>query len=357
MSVVVFVVLLGVLILVHELGHFILAKRAGVKVEEFGIGFPPRLFTIRRGETDYSLNLIPLGGYVRMLGEEDPTAPRSFASASRGWRFAILAAGASMNLIMAVLLFSSMYVVGWPDFSKPYDLVVSQVVPNTPAAQAGLHSGDQIVSMGGQKIESFEQLQAETTASRGHATPMVVQRDGTNQDLTITPRSDYPSGQGPMGIAVSERARSLIHYSIPVALVKGAGDTAMTVLATIALPINIVRGIIPLADAPRPMGPVGIFQITSQATQVTVDRGWLYPILLVAGEVSAGLAVANLLPIPGLDGGRLLFVVLEAIRGRRISPQRETMIHLMGMAFLLSLVLVITYLDILHPVPTDIFPH
>jgi regulator of sigma E protease len=356
LSVVVFIVLLGVLILVHELGHFVLAKRAGVKVEEFGIGFPPRLFAIRRGETDYSLNLIPLGGYVRMLGEEDPTAPRSFASASRGWRFAILAAGASMNLIVAILLFSTAYVAGVPDFSKA-DVVVSQVLANTPASQAGLVAGDQIISMGGTPIGGFDQLQSETTESRGKATPMVIQRDGKELNVTITPRSDYPAGQGPMGIAVTLRPRSLIHYSVPAALANGAVDAGRTVVLTLALPVDIVRGLIPLADAPRPMGPVGIFQVTSQATAVTMDRGWLWPILEVAAEVSAGLAVANLLPIPGLDGGRLLFVVLEAIRGRRISPKRETMIHLMGMAFLLSLVMVITYLDILHPVPTDLFPH
>ncbi|HEX5414111.1 MAG TPA: M50 family metallopeptidase [Chloroflexota bacterium] len=356
MSVLVFVVLLGILILVHELGHFILAKRAGVKVEEFGIGFPPRLFAIRRGETDYSLNLIPLGGYVRMLGEEDPTAPRSFASASRAWRFAILIAGATMNLIAAVFLFSSAYVAGVPDFTKA-DVVVSQVVANTPAAEAGLQTGDQIVSMGGITIDGFDQLQSETTASRGKTTPLVVKRDGKTLDLTITPRSNYPAGQGPMGIAVTLRARSLIHYSIPAALANGAIDAGRTVALTLALPVSILSGLIPLADAPRPMGPVGIFQVTSQATAVSLDRGWLWPILEVAAEVSAGLAVANLLPIPGLDGGRLLFVVIEAVRGRRINPQRETMIHLMGMAFLLSLVLIITYMDILHPVPTDLFPH
>jgi len=356
LNVVVFVVLLGVLILVHELGHFILAKRAGVKVEEFGIGFPPRLFSIRRGETDYSLNLIPLGGYVRMLGEEDPTAPRSFASAPRRWRFAILAAGATMNIIAAVLLFSAAYITGVPDFTSA-DIVVSEVVANSPAAQAGLRAGDQIVRMRGQAIDSFTQLQNVTNLSRGTPTALVVRRGAQTVNLTITPRTTYPAGQGPMGVAVTLRPRNLIHDSVPVALVNGAVDTGRTVLLTIALPVDIIRGLIPIADAPRPMGPVGIFQVTSQATAVTLDRGWLWPILEVAGEVSAGLAVANLLPIPGLDGGRLLFVVIEAIRGRRLNPQRETMIHLMGMAFLLSLVLVITYLDILHPVPSDLFPH
>lgn len=356
MSVIVFVVLLGALIFVHELGHFILAKRAGVKVEEFGIGFPPRLFGFRRGETDYTINAIPLGGFVRMLGEEDPTAPRSFASASRLWRIAILAAGASMNLVAAVLLFSGAYLSGWPAVTQA-NVVVTLVAPNTPAAQSGLQPGDTIRAFAGQTITRSTQLRGLTDAHLGQPIPLVVERNGKAENLTVTPRTTWPSDQGPLGVSIREDPTKVepVRYSLPSALLNGLGQTIQTILLTLSLPVLILKGLIPIELA-RPVGPVGIFQVASQATAETVSTGWLFPILTVAAMISAGLGIANLLPIPGLDGGRLLFVIIEAIRGRRISPRRESAIHFAGLVFLVSLVVVVTYFDLLFPVQTDFLP-
>ena len=357
MDVVVFVVLLGALILVHELGHFILAKRAGVKVEEFGIGFPPRLFAIRRGETVYSLNMVPLGGFVRMLGEEDPTAPRSFASASRWWRIAILIAGATMNFIVAIILFSGAYASGWPTVTKS-DVIVSEVVPGSPADHAGLKAGDLIVKFAGQAIERPGQISLITYSSLGKPLSVEIRRNQQTIDLTVTPRTSWPSDQGPIGIGISEHPLKIepVYYSVPQAIIGGNKQTVQTVVLTLTIPVMVIRGLIP-ADAARPIGPYGIYQITSQATTETVATGWWFPVLSVAATVSAGLGFANLLPIPGLDGGRLLFVIVEAIRGRRMSPQRESMIHMIGLAFLVSVFLIVTYFDLLFPVNLDFGPH
>jgi regulator of sigma E protease len=356
-NVVIFILLLSLLILVHELGHFILAKRAGVKVEEFAIGFPPRLFSIRRGETDYSLNLVPLGGYVRMLGEEDPTFPRSFAAASRLWRIAILAAGASMNILVAVFLFAGAYAAGWPQVTKS-EVVISQVMPGSPAAKAGLQQGDVIVAFDGHQIDRAEELPQLSQNSLGKLTTVEIRRNDKTLNVTLVPRTTWPEGEGPIGIGIMRHAIRVepVYYPLPSAFVHGVEQTIQTLWITLTIPVLVLRGLIP-ADIARPVGPIGIYQITSQATAETITTGWLFPILSVAATVSAGLGLANLLPIPGLDGGRLLFVVIEAIRGRRVSPQREGRIHLVGLALLVSLVLIITYFDLLFPPNIQFSPH
>jgi regulator of sigma E protease len=353
---IIFLVLLSALVFVHELGHFVLAKRAGVKVEEFGIGFPPRLFAIRRGETDYSLNAVPLGGFVRMLGEEDPSAPRSFAAASRRWRVAILAAGATMNIVVAVFLFAGAFASGWPTVTQA-EVIVSQVAPESPAAQAGLRPGDIIRSVNGKPVDRSSQLRDAIDASGGMPVSFALERSGAPITVTMTPRVTYPSDQGPIGIEIEEHTlrREIVRYPVLRSIYYGADLTAQTLLFTISVPVKVIRGLLP-ADVARPVGPVGIYQVTSQAVTETVSTGWWYPILTNAATISAGLGFANLLPIPGLDGGRLLFVLIEAIRGRRISPKRETMVHFLGLAFLVSLVLVVTYFDVLFPVNVKFTP-
>jgi regulator of sigma E protease len=353
---VVFLILLSALVFVHELGHFVLAKRAGVKVEEFGIGFPPRLLAFRRGETEYSLNAVPLGGFVRMLGEEDPSAPRSFAAAPRRWRVAILAAGATMNIIVAVFLFAGAFASGWPTVTQS-EVIVSQVAPNSPAAQAGLRPGDIIRAVNGKPVDRSNQLRDAIDSSLTKSATFVLDRSGSPLNVTLTPRASYPSGQGPIGIAIEDHAlkREPVRYPILRSIYFGAMQTAQTLVLTISIPVMVVRGLLP-ADVARPIGPLGIYQVTSQAVTETVATGWWYPILFDAATISTGLGFANLLPIPGLDGGRLLFVLIEVIRGRRISPKRETMIHFLGLAFLVSLVLVVTYFDVLFPVNVNFSP-
>ncbi len=350
LTIVAFAIIFSVAAFVHELGHFIFAKRAGIKVEEFALGLPPRIFAIRRGETEYALNAIPVLAYVRMLGEEDPTAPRSFARASKLWRTAVLMAGPVMNLTLAVLLFAASFIVGWPTPTVA-EVVISSVSPDTPAAQAGLVPGDVILDAGGRPISNSAQLRQVTERYAGQPMPVVIRRDGTEQKILVNVRASWPEGQGPIGVVIGDRPLRIepVPYPPGEAFLMGMRQTGMVIGLTFMAPVLIVRGQLPLEMA-RPVSPVGIYQITSQVTAETVQTGWWFPLLSWAGMLSAALGVTNLLPIPGLDGGRLIFVVLEAIRGRRVSPEREGLVHLIGMAALLGTVAVIAYFEILNPI-------
>src|SRR5688572_19702242 len=341
------------MVLIHELGHFTIAKMAGIRVEEFGIGFPPRLFAFRRGETEYSLNALPLGGFVRMLGEEDPKQPRSFARAKKRWRVAILLAGSTMNMIAAALFFSVAFMAGWPTVTAT-EVEIFRIVPGSPAEQAGLLRGDIVLALGSQPVTQTGDLRRITDASLGQGVPMEIRRNGSATTLTVTPRAQWPEGEGPIGIGILDRPAKVepIQYGPIEALGRGARELGRSILLTLSIPMLAIQGIIPL-ELLRPVGPVGLYQATSQATAETTRSGWWFPILYMAATLGAGLGVANLLPIPGLDGGRLVFIVLETLRGRRVSPEREGLIHLVGMAVLLSLVVVITYFDILFPVNVD----
>lgn len=352
-SVLVFILLLGVMVFVHEAGHFFVAKRSGVKVEEFGFGFPPRLWARRRGETEYSINAIPLGGFVRMLGEDDPSQPRSFARARKRWRVAILVAGSTMNFLLAVLLFTGAFTAGWPTVTRS-EVQVMSVVRGLPAEAAGLKQGDVILALGGQPVRGATELRKLSEAYAGKEVPIEVRRDGATVGLTVKPRATWPEGEGPLGVSIADRPVKVepVAYPLLDSLWRGVQQTAEVVAFTFYLPVMAFKGLLPWSVV-RPVGPVGIYSIASQAAVETVQSGWWFPILSVAASLSAGLGLANLLPIPGLDGGRLLFVLIEAIRGRRIDPEKEGMIHLVGMAVLFSLVIVITFADISSPVNVD----
>lgn len=352
-SIIYFILLLGFMVFIHELGHFLVAKRAGIRVEEFGIGFPPRLLGFRRGETLYSLNAIPLGGFVKMLGEEDPTHPRSFARAPKRWRIAVLVAGSTMNLIAATILFSAAFAVGWPTVTE-WRVEIAAIAPGSPAEAAGLRPGDVVLALAGQPIRSAGEIRPISEENRGSPIPFDVRRGDQTISVRIQPRESWPEGQGPIGVSIRDRATRIepIPHGPVSALGNGARLTMAAVGGTFLMPVLVLQGLMP-PEAARVSGPVGLYQVTSQAIDETARTGWLYPILTMAGTLGAGLGVANLLPIPALDGGRLLFVFLEAVRRRRVNPEREAMIHLMGMAVLLSLVIVITYFDILSPVQID----
>jgi regulator of sigma E protease len=352
-SLLIFAVLLGFMVLIHELGHFAVAKLAKVKVEEFGIGFPPRLFAFRRGETEYSLNWIPLGGFVRMLGEEDPREPRSFARASKRWRVAILLAGSTMNMIAAAVFFSVAFAAGWPTVTQT-EVQISRVLPGSPAAQAGVREGDIVLSLAGSPVALTGDLRRITDTNLGRPVPLEVRRGQEQLTLTVTPRQQWPDGEGPIGIGIGDRATKMepVRYGPVEAASRGVRELLRSIGLTLMIPVMAFQGMVPL-EFLRPVGPVGLFQATSQAAAETVRSGWWFPLLYMAATLGAGLGVANLLPIPGLDGGRLVFVIIEMLRGRRISPEREGMIHLVGMGLLVSLVLVITYFDIFNPVNLD----
>ena len=351
-----FLCLLSVMVFCHELGHFLVAKRAGVRVEEFGIGFPPRVWATRRGETEYSINALPLGGFCKMTGENgegEAPDPRGFSSASKRWRFGILIAGPAMNVILAVVIFTAAYAAGWPTATQS-EVEVQGTMPGLPAEAAGLRPNDVILTLAGEPVDTTADLRRLAEENRGRDVPLTVRRDGSTSELTIRPREGWPAGEGPLGVSIGDRPTKIepVAYPLGQAVVRGAAQTVQVAVMTFYLPYQAINGHLPWSMI-RPSGPVGIYQITSQAAVQSIENGWWFPILSVAAMLSVGLGVANLLPIPGLDGGRLVFVAIEAIRRRRLNPQTEGMINVIGLGLLLSLIILITFFDIASPVSID----
>jgi len=338
-TIIVFILVLGLLIFVHELGHFVAARLVGVKVEEFGMGFPPRIFAIKRGETEYSLNLIPLGGFCKLLGEEDPSEPRSLASKRPLTRLFVLGAGPMMNAVLPIVLLSVAFMI--PRQVVIGDVRIEEVAPNSPAAEAGIERGDTVLSINGQSISNIGDVIYDTHLSLGEETTLELEgSDGSPKVVTLVPRWDPPEGEGAMGISLSLVNTYEISESYPFweAVPKGA----VTLWETFGLLRNEVRSWFARGTAPQVGGPVAIFQLTGEAS----EAGPSY-LLQFAAFLSLNLAIINLFPLPALDGGRIVFVLLEVVRrGKRVSARTEGFVHLVGFAMLIGLMLVITYVDI-----------
>jgi regulator of sigma E protease len=328
-------------LLVHELGHFFAAKLSGVKVEEFGLGFGPRILGIKRGETLYSINALPLGGFTKLSGEEDPTAPRSLASKSRLTRVFILSAGALLNALLPFLLFSIAYMV--PHQVATGQITVQEVAVNSPAAQAGLQPGDIFLAINGKPISDVSDLSRNTQLNLGKEIQVQVRTAaGEEKSLLITPRWKPPAGEGAMGVSIKLENTTINRKSEPFwrAVPMGVKET----FQTFTLFKNAILSMFIGAGQIQMTGPVGIAQLTGEAAQAG------FSILLeFAAFLSLNLAVVNLLPLPALDGGRIVFVVLEWLRrGKRISPRTEGLIHAIGFLLLIGLAVAITYQDIVR---------
>ncbi|MBI4216753.1 MAG: site-2 protease family protein [Chloroflexi bacterium] len=333
------------IILVHELGHFLAARRAGVVVEEFGVGFPPRLWATKRGGTEYSLNLIPLGGFVRLLGEEDPQAPGSLAERRPSVRLFILAAGSVSNLLLPLMLLPLSFMLPRPVLLGGEGIRVVQVVRDSPAAQAGLQAEDVILAVDGRPTSGLAQLEDLSqliSARAGAPMTLLLEREGQTSSVTVVPRVDTPSGQGRLGI-VFTWARPLIEtraYLPWEAVPLGIAETWNLVSLTFRGLATMVAGQSPLAV----VGVVGIAQATGE-----VSQGGIVPLVVWTAMLSLNIGILNLLPIPMLDGGRMAFVLIEVLRrGKRISPQKERLAHMIGLALLLALVAVVSYYDIVR---------
>ncbi|GAC1309321.1 MAG: RIP metalloprotease RseP [Ktedonobacteraceae bacterium] len=388
----------GLLVLVHEFGHFITAKWAGIRVEEFGLGFPPRVvgfrkrdeggweiiwFGGRRSEEDsygsqkqtpfsgtsggvskfgtptsnhtiYSLNLIPIGGFVRMPGENGDINDemgnydhQSFAAKSAGKRLIVLVAGVTMNVLLAMVLFTFAFGFGEPMLLPQ----IGKVVPGSPAAQAGIQPGDTIVAANNQPIKFFSDLVTAVgndikADNNQHATvPVTVQikRAGVPQLVTTTVnvREHPPAGQGPMGIEASGK---VVFDSIPLwqAPIRGVQYTFEQTRGFMQAIGQMFTGALPFQVA----GPVGIVRITGEVAQSVPSEGW-WPLLSLTAVLSLNLAIINILPFPALDGGRVVLVLVEVLRGgKRLKPEVEGIINFAGMLMLLTLMVVITFFDV-----------
>jgi regulator of sigma E protease len=336
------------IIFIHELGHFLTARLFKIRVEEFGIGFPPRALKLFEwGGTIFSLNWIPVGGFVRPAGEDDPSIPDGLAGASKTARFTVLAAGSTFNFILAVLLFWVAYMIG------PPAIVVDSVDPNTPAEVAGLQAGDVLLAINGTTIEDDRALLIDEVESNGgQEVTLLINRDDEELLLTVIPRreGEYIAGEeGPLGISL-DNDNSYRYSQGPIeALQSAAGGVWEIMYLTARIPLMIIQGEISAAEA-RPVGVVGIGQIAGQAAQTTATTGNWFQLLWVVAFISVAVGFTNLLPIPALDGGRILFVLIEAIRGRRVEPEREGMVHLLGMIFLLGLMVLLIVQDLVNPI-------
>ena len=461
-----FVVMLVPMILIHELGHFMAAKLVGITVLEFGLGFPPRALKLfERDGTEYTLNWLPLGGFVRPLGEDfvrpvsDEEASGDWAEAQRRgidnpksvnqagpWqRMFFMAAGAGANFLAAMVLFALMALLGLPvvkgatvavrsiesgspaaaaglqpgdvitrvdgDYidssaalaqyftfkegqqvtltvergdEAPFEtgltlddaggstvenVVVVGVVTDSPAGIAGLQPDDLILAGNGQRFNSVDDLQTFTNAHRGEEINLLVERNGEQLTIRLTPRQDVPANQGPIGISISSTQSSatsgltladrdaILDYqpgTLGEAVQYSLQRTGETIGLIVQAPVEIIRGTIS-PEMARPVSVVGLSQIGGQRLEESVRFATALPILDFAAVISLALGLTNLLPIPGLDGGRILFVIIELLRGKPMSPEREGMVHLIGLLLLLGTMSIFIINDIINPI-TNLLP-
>lgn len=335
--------LFGLLLFIHEAGHFVMARLTGVKVEEFGFGFPPRLKKLFTWQgTEFTLNVIPFGAFVRPLGEDDPSVPGGLASASKRVRFAVLCGGVLANLLAAILAFTIGFKIAYPD-----GVTIDSVVADTPAQQAGLMAGDRILAVDGVTAQNTQQVIQYITAHLGMEITLRLERGSQTLEVGVVPRSTWPSNQGPSGMVIT-MAYSGRHNWIEAL---GMGLTTMgdQVKLILQLPSMILRGNFN-ASTERPVGPVGILDVTQQIVGSARQNNRWVIILSWIGMINLALAIGNILPIPALDGGRLVFIYIEAIRGKRVNPEKERMVHAYTLLVLLVLMLFVTYLDFFFPV-------
>ncbi len=346
MTLLLFLIIISILVFVHELGHFLVAKWKGIKVEEFGLGFPPRIFAKKRGETTYSINALPIGGFVRLYGEGESVGKeraRSFYHKSRLVRAGVTVAGVVMNFLLAVLVFSILsWVSGVP--VETGRVRVLEVAPGSPAQEAGLEKNDVLLGANGQKFSQTREFTEFINLKRGQETGIEIEKeDGGRQLVKVVPRENPPHGEGALGVIVSsaQLVKPPLWQRPFISVLEGtkeavfwAGTTAVGLWGALS---QTVRGVPPEGIA----GPVGIFQITGG-----VARSGFLATLSFLGILSVNLAILNITPFPALDGGRLLFIVVEAVFGRRVLPTFERWAHMVGMFILIALIILVTFRDI-----------
>jgi regulator of sigma E protease len=339
-----FIAVLAVLILGHEFGHFIVARLCRVPIEEFGIGFPPRLFTLfEAGGTKFTFNLIPLGGFVRPRGEDDPSVPGGLASSPKRVRAAVLLAGPVANVILAFIAFIAAFKFAAPDIER---VLITVVETDTPAADAGMLPGDLILSVEDEAIIGISGLQEAILSQAGEETNFMIDRDGQSIEFTLVPRLDHPTDQGPIGVVVGNPTMETTWLQ---AVSLGWEATWSQFDEMIHLPGRLISGEVAPEDA-RVSGLKGMYDMLAWAG--SIDRSAQRPFLTLnlIGIISIGLAMANLLPFPALDGGRLIFVGIEAVLGRRLSPRYEGLAHAIGFIVLLALMVYINFQDFINPI-------
>lgn len=347
-TLVLFVVTFTAIIAVHEFGHYLSARLLGMKVLEFAFGFPPKVFSIVHAGIAYSINLIPFGGFVRILGQDDFSIhqegegdPRAFTSKPWWSQAIVLVAGVTMNMVLAMVVLTVAFASGTT--APTGDVRVDQVAPGSPAEAAGIQVNDLIRSIDGKKVTSSRDLVNEVRAKARTESEVTLEIDRNGRPIPTvkaTPRAEPPAGEGPLGIRL-EDVQGPVAVALPEAFKQALSLTGDVVTQIVELPGQLLAARGAGTDGPAVSGPIGIFQVTGQVAQFGIPT-----FLKLVGVLSINLAVLNIVPFPGLDGGRLFFVLVAGIFRRRLSPELEAAIHAIGFALLLILLVVVSISDI-----------
>jgi regulator of sigma E protease len=382
----IFLLILSALVLIHEAGHFFAARKFNIKVEEFGFGIPPRAWGKKIGETIYSINWLPIGGFVKLFGEDEAGAgrvttknkdqrskikdtQRAFYARSVWQRGIVVVAGVFMNVILAFaifygflglsnfktelpLLFDDYNFIGVNQTTKE-EIYINDVAKNSPAEKAGIEPYDKVVSINGEEITEVETFTEEIRENRGKEVALVWEdpETGEKSSGTIVPRLNPPKGQGALGISFAPVKTAILHYETAVQkLFSGISHTINTTLYSLDILGKLIaqsfsqRSAAPIGGAVA--GPVGVFKVVEICGESLDTRQQAMCYLNIAGLLSASLALFNILPIPALDGGRLFFILIEGITKRKVNPKYEAIAHTIGMAVLITLIILITFKDI-----------
>lgn len=361
-TILIFVLVLGVLVFVHELGHFLAAKRGGVRVDEFGFGFPPRIFGKKWRGTLYSLNWIPLGGFVKIKGvagddeqaHSDTKDPDSFGSKSYSRKLLILFAGIGMNCVLAAFLFSIVYMVGFhttPESIDSYakvhssELVIAQVIQDGPAQRAGLQAEDVVTTVNGKNITTTDAFQEIVESTQPSQTVTIeVMRDEQTQQFTVPVETIRNENKEFPGVGVGLQESVVVSYPWYMAIWNGITTTGKMIGLIFMALLGIFTTLFTQGSVGESVsGPVGIAVLTGQVAQLGITS-----LLQFMAVLSINLAIFNLLPIPALDGGRIIFVILEAIRRKPVDQRIEAIVHNVGFIVLLLLVVLVTLKDLIH---------
>jgi regulator of sigma E protease len=348
------ILIFSLIVIIHEIGHFVAARKCGILVEEFAIGMGPRLVSIKRGDTVFSLRLFPIGGFCAMLGDvgEDESRtldPRAFQAKPVGHRFTVVIAGVMLNFLLAFTIFT-----GLTFFSGVSEPVVTFVAPDSPAMRAGLKEGDRIIRIDGDRINIYEDLVFALNKTSGQPVSATILRDGSRIDTTLSPVQGEDGGYR-IAIGLSHRTGLLQARESGLeraGIVESVRNGFWRISFYIRVTLYGLSQLISMQLSPDQIsGPVGIVNTIGESYNVTVAHGadiMIRTMLLFVAILSANLGVMNLLPLPALDGGRLIFIILEFIRRKPVPPEREGMIHFAGFVMLMVLSAAIMYNDILN---------
>lgn len=369
LTLITFLIVLSILVFAHELGHFVVARKFGVKAEEFGFGFPPRAFGFYKNkegkwrhifgakevadasDTVFSVNWIPLGGFVKIKGEDGEMAEDkdSFGNKKIWQRASILSAGVSMNIILAAILISIGLMIGFPQsldnisaraIISEKKIQVIDILPDSPAARADIKAGDIIISIDNQEFKNQEELQNYVNENNGKELSYKIKRGADDLTKKVTPITIEETGKGGIGVGIVETG--IVKYPFFTAIWEGIKTTCFLTWAIIIAFYGLIKSLILGNGLTGDLaGPVGIASMTGQVARM----GFVY-ILQFTALLSVNLAIINFLPIPALDGGRVLFLIIEKIKGAPIKRELEAMIHRIGFALLMLLILVVTFRDV-----------